>query len=81
MKRILRILPGLFSVGLGIRLLAGAYSLLSGEVQRLYPEVAAADPSFIISAKMEMPMDILSGLFLILWPFYYEWRKNRTVNS
>lgn len=67
----------LLSVGLGLRLLAGAYSVLSGEVQSLYPEVAAADPSFIISAKMEMPLDILSGLFLILWPFYHEWQKRK----
>ena len=67
----------LSSVGLGLRLLAGAYSVLSGEVQSLYPEIVAADPSFIISAKMEMPLDILSGIFLIFWPFYHEWRRRK----
>jgi hypothetical protein len=67
----------LASLGLGTRLLYGAYLVVSGKVKDLYPEVAAADPSFIITAQLEMPLDILSGLLLIFWPFYLVWLKER----
>ena len=67
----------LVSAGLGLRLLTGAFEVLSGAVEDLYPEVAAADPRYIMLAKMEMPLDILAGLFLILWPFYLGWLEER----
>lgn len=55
----------LVSAGLGFRLLGGAYYILSDTIQTLYPEIAAANPSFITTAKTEMPLDILAGLFLL----------------
>ena len=76
-NKFFRIALMLASAGLGFRLLAGAFNVLSGAVETFYPGVAAADPSFIISAKMEMPLDILAGLFLILWPFYLGWLEEK----
>ncbi len=76
-NKFFRIAIMLVSAGLGMRLLAGAYAVLSGAIQNIYPEVAAADPSFITAAKMEMPLDILAGLFLILWPFYLGWLEEK----
>lgn len=72
-----RIALMLSSVGLGLRLLMGAYQVLSGGIQQMYPEVASADPDFVAMAQMGMPWDIVSGLLLIFWPFYLGWLKDK----
>ena len=67
----------LVSVGLGVRLLVAASMVLSGAVEKLYPELAAVDSSFIRAAKMEMPLDILTGFSMIFWPFYLGWLEDK----
>ncbi len=72
-----RIAMMLSSAGLGLRLLEGAYHVLFGGIQQMYPEVASADPDFVAMAQMGMSWDIVSGLLLIFWPFYLGWLKDK----
>ncbi|MBI4134759.1 MAG: hypothetical protein HY471_01470 [Candidatus Sungbacteria bacterium] len=59
-------------IGLGLRLISGAYWVLV-EFEEAYPHLAAADPDFMMTAKLDMPFDILSGLLLIICPAWLGW--------
>ncbi|TSC68763.1 MAG: hypothetical protein G01um101466_329 [Parcubacteria group bacterium Gr01-1014_66] len=67
----------LISAGLGFRSLAGVYSILSGQLERLYPHIATVDPEFMAAVTMETPLEILMGAFLIFWPFYLGWLEEK----
>lgn len=81
-NRFLRITVMLISAALGFRLFAFAYAVFSGAV--VYPEVVATNPGFIAAVKIGMLLNILSGLFLIFWPFYLarvaQWKMEREEN-
>jgi hypothetical protein len=64
------------SVGLGLYMLFGAFQVLF-QFEHLFPDIAAAHPNFVAQARSAVPLDIVSGLLLVAWPFYLFMRIGR----